>query len=1092
MAKSLAAITTLAAPYLELRERDGPGDQGSIIAVYPKVIKAPRKLKASRDLSLLAMVSDLRIEDLPAIGNPAEGVPTTGLRLIHWNDRWVLFGGSAGVPPRLYERAGPVFAQTRAYDLADWPTGTYFSSAAFSMNGRFLFAVRADDADTVQVYQWTSDDPEDPRAVWELKDPLEIGVSIVGLEISPLNNFLIAKLSDLTFRLFDIQNLLAPISPVPAGEFLTMTPDETEWVLAPSGGEAEVYSQAAGAFALISSLGNSNGTDRKAAYAPDGLVLAINGRPSSGTAMPQFYARGDEGEWIAITSHAHAGAATWETSGFAFKSDSQQMIFTHNDGGQRAEVYERAIITPDEFTAAASPFTGTTHAPTTGPRPERSHDGSVVATSSGVYLWDGEALADITPSGYASSANDLSVSGDGQFIARTGGTSVSVWKRSGDTFVPAPGITATTGLYLKAMSLSRDGRFAVINASTAPFGNGTLELRVMERDEGDDTWSQTSSTVTLWTVDSVIMLRAKSLWHPNRDDLFVIPGYATGGQTFGMHPLVYLLAGGAWTLQAALPAPAGYNVYYGFNAWSPNGKFLAGINRNNLANGFLLVVYELTGDTFTLHHTAPLFVATAGAPQQLAWSPDGRYIIYGRTTGTRTTDFFFNEGTDDDPAFVAVEGPSDLAATAAVTGVLWTSGSLTLFGSSAIWNHWNYQVPEGHPSYLLLHTFVGPAGGLPPLDGYSFDESVIHFGGETWAQHPYSEDIETPTYPTELSFAPQYAVDDIWGVLMSKSGKTVLYETAAGIGLAQRRNTGSNFLNSETLRGCFVNLYDREGDQYTERGYSIYDYGTIIKDLTFAPNGEVLAYHVDPIAEAAVDAPRGRLIYDISGDRFEFRGQVWEAEMTNSLMAFSADTTAFVVTHEHLVANTPFISLHEFGADYVFTQTDSEPVAFGPPDFSLCDDVVVAHGGSPQMTFFTYASPDLIPNPKAINWDYEGVILAIGFRENCDGIVIVTPDEIVIMEPDIEDPETLEPEVEEPLEEEIEEPEDDDGEYPDIEVDGNDSDGSTITIRPNPVRNPWYPGDYDYTPGTPKPVNNISFVPYVSVTVTFRVMSIPQ
>src|SRR5690606_27149699 len=137
-----------------------------------------------------------------------------------------------------------------------------------------------------------------------------------------------------------------------------------------------------------------------------------------------------------------------------------------------------------------------------------------------------------------------------------------------NSFVARPSINSSaSGIYMSAASLSRDGRFAVINASTAQFGTGVMQLRVMERDLDDDTWVQIGSTITLWTVDAVIRQRSKALWHPDRDDLFVIMGYGTAGQTYGMSPLVYLLSGGTWTLQSDLPAPTGYTIYYGFNGW---------------------------------------------------------------------------------------------------------------------------------------------------------------------------------------------------------------------------------------------------------------------------------------------------------------------------------------------------------------------------------------------------------------------------------------------------------------------------------------------------------------------------------------------
>ena len=51
-----------------------------------------------------------------------------------------------------------------------------------------------------------------------------------------------------------------------------------------------------------------SGTLRTATYSPDELVLTINGRPTTGTAMPRHYARKAD-LWFLITAATHAGAA---------------------------------------------------------------------------------------------------------------------------------------------------------------------------------------------------------------------------------------------------------------------------------------------------------------------------------------------------------------------------------------------------------------------------------------------------------------------------------------------------------------------------------------------------------------------------------------------------------------------------------------------------------------------------------------------------------------------------------------------------------------------------------------------------------------
>ena len=299
-------------PFLNLKERMQPGDPGTPLKLFPKLAATPKRIKAARSMTKLVMTTDIRIEELPAIGNPTENVPTVGLRLIHWNDRWILFGNTGSNPPRLYERTGPVYTRTEAYPLADWPTNTSFAFAAFSKAGRFLYAVKSNDLQNVQVYQWNGVDENDPDGEWQLGTPLAIGSNVTGLEISPLNNFLIVKTASNQTRLFDIQNLNAVVAPasLPVGEFLAVRSDELEWVFGIVGSTANAYTFNLGTrvFALSVALTGSAGTLRTATYSPDNLVLSINGRPTAGTAMPRHYAR-KAGVWYLITT------GTMETCG---------------------------------------------------------------------------------------------------------------------------------------------------------------------------------------------------------------------------------------------------------------------------------------------------------------------------------------------------------------------------------------------------------------------------------------------------------------------------------------------------------------------------------------------------------------------------------------------------------------------------------------------------------------------------------------------------------------------------------------------------------------------------------------------------------
>lgn len=1081
---TIVAQALAARPYLTLLERQGPGDPGTPLAIAPKLARTPKKVKAAKTNTKLAVATDLRIADLPAIGNPTENVPTAGIRVIHWNDRWILFGNTGTNAPRLYEKSGPVYTQTQAYAPGDWPTNASFVHGAFSRAGRFMYAVRSNALQQVQVYQWSGTDENDINGTWVLQSPLAIGANVTGLEISPLNNYLIVKF-DGGFRLFNIQSLNAAITPVPAGDFLAVKADELEWVIGATGDLTFVYSHnlTTRAFVAVQMLANSAGTFRRAAYSPDGLVLALNLRPTSGTAAPRFYAK-RAGMWYPISNGTRTVPGGYEASKFAFKADSSQLFFTATENGiQRAEFWKRELITPPPFSDAPNPY-GTPTFNTQQGRTVRNRAGTKVAFPTTTWSYDQgmNTFTATTPSGWATAVS-WDMSGDGNWLLKTTTAAMTLFTWASGAWAAATAPPSPGGT-LRGVSLSSDGQFAVLSYNQMISNTGLA--RVFQRNVGTGAWAQVGADIALNTTDAETLLKICPVFHPIRNDILVVPGMGNLRV-----PRFFRLISGTWT-ETTTPFPfnAAYTAQYsGKPYWSSNGQFLYLTSRGTTSTSAAISVFEFNSaaNTFSLKQTIPVTTSAAFENFQLDQSVDELVMVMGtQVTGTNQAAWFFkNDGTATNPNWSVLAPPSTLV-TGVVHGVVFTAMHLATLNTAGVKNFWEYNGVVTLPGYTLDYAFTGPSSGgnVPPNDGYNRTNTIANFGGSGWAQHPYVNVPlnPTPQYPPQLGFAPQHAITAIWGYQLSETGKTVLYQTSAGIGLASRPNTASTFLNSETLNGCFVSLYDRQGQTFVERNYSVHPFNSIIKDITFSPNEGVLAYHVITPVGTPADTPQGRLIYDITATRFDFRGQVWEAGMTNSLMAFSPFNTEFVVTHENPTA--PFISLHEFTVDYAFANQDTKPVPFGPPDFSLCNDVVVAHGGSPPFTFFTHDDPNnlLVPKVVDIDWTTTSPILGVAFSDDCEDIVVITPDIIVVLEPGSETPP-----VETPLEEPLVPPTTPDMEYPDV-----DWDSDTITVDPGWTK-PNYPGQYDYDPNDPdEPIKSIAYVPYSSVSVTFRVASVPS
>jgi hypothetical protein len=219
--------------------------------------------------------------------------------------------------------------------------------------------------------------------------------------------------------------------------------------------------------------------------------------------------------------------------------------------------------------------------------------------------------------------------------------------------------------------------------------------------------------------------------------------------------------------------------------------------------------------------------------------------------------------------------------------------------------------------------------------------------------------------------------------------------------------------------------------------------------------------------------------------------------MSNSYICFSPFNTEFVVIHEHATTHDPFISLHEFNTtDYDYTNEDTKPVEFGPADWSVCDDIVVAHGGSPPLTFFHHNDPANTLDALTFDldgWENDEPILDIAWSPDCHDLIVLEPGKLEPLTEDPDDPTKKIPDDPTPLDPPIDyDPDDPDHRHPrprihwhdDDDVDIDDDDDGTGGDHPPPRHHHWDPLTHD--------VPDISYVPYVVQTVTFRVYSVPE
>lgn len=1038
-------------PYLELLQRAAAGDPGNPRYIYPKLVTTPKRMKASRSQNRLALVTDLRASDIDALGTGKMDavIPETGIRVFDNVGRFLFFGADGSKDPIMFERAGLFYTDTDiAAELPVAPAAV--SMACFSKGGRYFFAVSTGAPSVVDHWGWTAAEVDDPNGIWEPRDPLATTGTVTRIWVSPLNTYLVVQTATQFFR-FKVEEGLDAVGASP-GRLIGCNADETLW-LWETGGDVQVGTLASDVLTAVDNLPSSGGTNLRCAFSPDGKVITILGNPASGSESPRFYTTTAGGDYVYTRGVTRSGAVT--ALDVAVKDDSQIAIATADSAGSRVELYKRDTITPDPFTPDGLLFAAGTGSTTDT---ARSRDGVFGALGSLVIRWNGSSYDTVTPSGYAS-GRGRSLSGDGGFLLTATSTGVLAWKWDGSAYaaIASPLAANTT---VRAVALSHSGLICAL-----VLANGTAgTLRFMQYSVSTNTWTQIGSDIAFSSSAGTTIGYAE--FAPNRDDLVAI-------SMQGITPLVYKLTSGAFVLQSALPVPSGYTYSLPF-AWAPGGDYLAVALRNSSLNWRLCVFFYGSDGTFTLAFQSGTLVNGTVA-QQLMYAVDGKHLVWAH--GSSSTPGFVWSVSGATYASVALSG----VPTVSMTGVLFMPKHMAFLGANTS-PKWIYDMSGTLQTYVVDQTFALTGSGLATFLTYSPTKSVLHYGRANDAHHrnvtaPFAE-------ATALSFAPGLTPSQVSNVLYSPSGKDVVFDAPTGPQVAVRSSLGSDFVNAKNIEGVFVFTYYLDGDTYREFGYSQHKWSSIVKDPQFALDDAVFSYHVN-VPDAAPDAAQGRLVYYLNlSDGMSFKGQIWEPEMTDSLIAYSPWNTHFVVTHEHLTTNDPVITLHEFNGDHTFTLRDTKEVSFGPPDFSKCDDVVVAHGGVPPLSFFKHDGVNeiLIPRTVTINWDFDGVILDVAFRDDCGGMIILTPDELIPLEDDEEDDEITADDPT-PLEEPLD-PDTDTDKDIDVDPDGD------ITIDPG-VIDPTYPGYYHHDPDD-KDLYSISYVPYSVVTVTFRVASIPS
>lgn len=952
----LVARGLRSSPFVEIYEIENEVPVRTFF-LEPPIAGPVEKLKFPRNNSQMAIATKFRREFVEGIGHPDEVVPSAGLRLIAPNDSYILFGGTSSIAPVFYQRRGPSYGRW----AIDIPSGAYVITAAFAASSRHLFAVTSDAPDMVKVFR---------RAMsgFELIHSISAGFSVVDLTI-PTGDIYVVILGATEFsvhELLDSQVTPFPlVSPTPSGALKAISPDNRWYIVETNNtvDDLEIYRHDAGAWTKQADLVDSNGGGTRVSFAPDGVVMEL----SSSARGTNFYSVSN-GNFF-LTGNVNQGVnnprriAYSHDSVYAVLSNTSETAFM-----QRAELpvgkwFTDPDLVDDDFDDVIS-------------KPKFSADGSrmVVATSTAPYVRlydrvDGQFVPVVQTfdTGFSGTATDACLSPNGQtlVIGHTGAPYFSAYRWGGTQWekMTTPALPAQTGYTLVGQPVN-----------------------------------------VIFSPDGVYF--AVSAWYRNNSTNVT--------RTFGG---IYRYVGDPGTISLSV------DCYGGTMAFSPDGVYLicsqivegGGGSRRTYQRGSGQFVTITTGsDPVTAMSFSDdsqlLFAVRAGTLRVMARPSSGQpwvEVIGGATVPSAvdvaavgadriavlTSTFPYLRDIQVNSPTSFVEGAATLFPPTVRNQIARVPASQKLVLNRTTGSPYveAYELLDPIPEEYRRFTYSKYAArAIPSLDIDGFDPNglTVHIGNRHIDVTAPGVDLET------LAFDDEYAANQISDVLWSRSGNFVLYSNPDGQSVTVKLPGDDGYRMAKNLNGLFIAKYVREDDTLRETEYVVHDVDAEITNLVYSDTGLGFSYFLldDP-------AKSGRLIYDTDGEKLDLKGIDYDARMEASFLAFSPHETHFVVTYQ--MSDTAHeLRLFSLGTNRAFTYEDTELVDFGPVDISPCDDVLVAHGGETSpFSMFSITDWEFFSETfPLVDWEYGGFVWDIVFTDDCKGLYVLTPNEIVVVD----------------------------------------------------------------------------------------------
>lgn len=924
----------------------------------------------------IAITYNMRRED--TVGDTANPPPASEVVLISKGGQSIMFGGNTLAGPQLYQRAVPTYLKRPGNFPLPITTGVYYTLGATSPADEAFALVQSDTPKVVRVYE-ALDAPE-----WALIEDYTLSEDVARVEW--LGN------STLGF-----------------GDYVLVHGQTQGWVIAPSN---DTISQAAPGRPILAATVLSGalttvedtGSGLVVCTYLDGTVLSTLTLPGGVTGMKARFA----GEVI-VASGTTALCHSW-----AKVSGSWRLVAT-NGSGPYGDMDEPLVsLDSPASRVAVSGYNGATPQVTT-----------LARTTVNFPIFN-----QTNPTTALTNIVCCDVSQDGQWLVLGNGTNAEIHQLVSGTWTLQQ--TLAYGFLCK---FSPDGVYLVVGNGNSPATGQTGGVRIFKRSSG--TYSQlvqmTGSTVAgffssgtdcCWSQDGLRIL----VQGGGAVTLAVITRTSDTSDSFSQSQIT--------TPSSAVNGCAIANTgtgAYGYVYVGPVG------------NGNGKIIYRTASSGSTIVQTITL---TTQIPQAVALSSDANYMAvlldvapffrYYKRSGTTWSEIttgiptisaaqnairFNSNGTR---LIIGSKGSTSTAtlysksgdALSAIVTTPTLSGFVNDIGMSAdgsvslavtsgtpyayIWGEYS---TVAVPAYVTANTFTAWSRvtletfrGGSYLDGRCADGTGFHFTASG-----------VPAYEEEtvIDFMTGYVVRDVTRMVGSPGSSATIYVVKyQGVWNVFSATPGSEGVNFTDLDGVFCSVFkldesDPENPVMREVGYQVHDVGTELKHPQWGPLGTAFSYFA--ISDNPANETMGRYVFgvnDLLG--LYLGGVIWSPDMLDSFIAWDSTEAHFVATYSRTDTTTNDVRLYDvIDTGQHFTEWDAQPVAFGPCDYSACNQVIVAHGGTPNpFTLYDVSitgeeSGTLTVHPMDdFDWGHNTLIIDVKF-EDCGNIAVLTPDEVV-------------------------------------------------------------------------------------------------